>query len=99
MRGNPRKIKRLEGLMLVHGFSLSEVLRKELGISLTEFADQEGFRRSEVSMTINAHQHRIYQDIRGAFARNLYITPQEMDRLIDTYAGTRAVKKTPKKRA
>lgn len=86
MQGNPRKIKELEALMTEHGYSLSAVLVKELGISMTEFAILEGFHRVSVTMAVNVHRRRIGNDIRDALARRIGITRGEIDRLFDTYA-------------
>lgn len=90
MRGNPEKIKRLKRLMTVHGDTLADVVRKELGTSLNAFAEKNGFKRAEVSMLLNAHRHRLYPRIRLALAVALEITSGEVDRLIDHYADIRS---------
>lgn len=75
-------VARLEAAMGL-GFTLSEAVQKALGRSLTAWAEDHGHRQNEVTMCLRAYHQRTYSAIRDELARDLGITREEIDRLID----------------
>lgn len=75
------QLGRLESALAL-GFSLSEAVQKLLG-SLTAWAEAKGHRGNEVSMCLLAYHQRTYSAIRDDLAKDLGITREDLDRLID----------------
>lgn len=68
------------------GFSLSQAIRVQLGMSLSEYAASRGFRYNEVSMCLNGYPSRVYGRIRDAVAEDVGIGRADLDALIDRFS-------------
>lgn len=65
------------------GFSLSEAVVRNLGVTLTAWAADHGYRPSEVSMCLGGYPERPYASIRDDLASDLGIPREVLDELID----------------
>lgn len=82
MEQGSEAVRRLEAAIGL-GFSLSEAVQKALGCSLTQWAEANGHRQSEVSMCLGGYHQRAYPAIREALARDLAVEREDLDRLIE----------------
>lgn len=75
-------IKTIEGALGL-GFSVSEAVQRALDCSLSAFARRHEVRRVEVSMCLNAHEGRVYPEIRDFLASDLDVPREYVDGLIN----------------
>lgn len=89
MPSGQENIKTIEAALTL-GFTVSEAVQRALGCPLAEFARRHAVRRVEVSMCLNAHEGRVYPEIRQHLADDLGVPREYIDGLIDRQRKERA---------
>lgn len=82
-------VKIVEGALEL-GFSLPEAIQRALGRTLSDWAAERGFHRSEVSMCFLGYKGRIQPKVRNAAAEDLGVSRATVDAWIERAARERA---------
>lgn len=78
----------VEGALAL-GFRLPEAIGRALGRPVAQVAANHGFSRSEASMCLNGYPSREIPDLRDAFAEELGIDREVVDRWIERWSAVR----------